>query len=107
MKYYAAINAYSTESSIGFSNTWDVLVFNSKSARDDYVNNSTALATRAIKKSEVTSYAANYNCTFNKVIKPRPFTEEFWGIDNDQKQIPGYLGYVRVCYPGDGVRLYG
>jgi len=34
--YYAAVNAYGSETSPGFANTWDVVAFNTKRDRDAY-----------------------------------------------------------------------
>jgi SRSO17 transposase len=105
MKYYAADNSYSDSTSIGFSNTWSVLVFNSRKARDAYVSDSPRLATRSIRKNEVTNYAANWLPNDNRLNEPKPFTGEFWGIvDNGylyDDEPDGYLGHVAVCDPYD------
>jgi len=55
-QYYAADNHYGNESSIGFANTWYVLAFASKAARDDFVDGSDKASTRAIKASEIKQY---------------------------------------------------
>lgn len=108
MKFYAAENAK------GFANTWDVLVFDSKKTRDEYVaendgydhHTQKVIDCRAIKKSQVTEFAANYNYS-----KPRPFTGECWMIQDhlrDGASIPGYIGDVVVGIPGydSGERLF-
>lgn len=58
--YYVAINNYSTETSIGFYNTWYVLGFATKSARDAHVQNCPKLATKAIKASEIKKYGGKH-----------------------------------------------
>lgn len=68
MKYFAVDNAYSTETSMGFSNTWMVLVFLSRKDRDDFVSNSKDLGTKAIKRSEIGEY----------LEKPKPFSGKAW-----------------------------
>lgn len=113
MKFYAAENAQ------GFANTWDVLVFDSKKSRDEYVaerdgynhNTQKMVDCRAIKKSQVTEFAANLCLTQNRVIKPRPFSGECWMVANilrDGAEIPGYIGDVYVGYPDSdpGERLF-
>lgn len=93
--FYAANNQYSNQTSVGFANTWYVLVFDSKKNRDDYVNNSSDLACRAIKRKEISKY-------LNDV--PKPFTSECYGIvgpmleDND---LEGFIGTVTVCTPDE------
>jgi hypothetical protein len=54
--YYAADNHYGSETDIGFANTWYVISFASKVARDAYVANSNKRSTRAIKAREVRQY---------------------------------------------------
>lgn len=54
--YYAAINSYSTDTSVGFANTWAVIGFATKAMRDAYVERATDLATRAIKAAEIREY---------------------------------------------------
>jgi len=74
------------------------LVFNSKKARDNFVNESTNITVRAIKRTNATRYAANWSLTFNEANRPKPFTSEYWGIvDADARDIPGFIGYVEVC----------
>lgn len=89
--YYAANNHYGSPTDVGFANTWYVLAFETKAERDAYVENSTSRAARAIYRHEVTSYATNWHMTRNEYIKPRPFSGEYWGIDE--------TGLIHVCGP--------
>ena len=102
--YYAAENVLASSSSFGFANSWRVLVFESKTARANFIDNSRALGTKAIKKNEVTKYATNYSLTLNRDIKPKPFTREFWGIVDmmfHQDKPSGCVGTVEVCDEDD------
>ena len=54
--YYAADNHYGSETDLGFANTWYVISFASKAARDAYVANSEKRSTRAIRAGEVRQY---------------------------------------------------
>lgn len=56
--FYAAVNSYATETSIGFSNTWGVLGFATRQMRDAYVQQAKDLATKAITSSEIRTYNA-------------------------------------------------
>ena len=56
--YYAAVNSYATETSIGFANTWGVLGFATKAMRDAYVKRATDLATKPITSRELRDYDA-------------------------------------------------
>lgn len=56
--YYAAINSYATETSVGFCNTWSVIGFATRFTRDAYVWEATDLATKAILASELRQYGA-------------------------------------------------
>ena len=99
-KYYAIENQKGSSTSHGFSNTWSVLVFNSKASRDKFVSESINITVKAIEKKDVTRYAANWSLTYNKANKPEPFTSEYWGIvDYSERDIPGFVGYVEVCSP--------
>lgn len=114
MKYYAA------ENSRGFANTWTVLVFDSKTARDTYVeardgydyHSQRTIDCRAIKKSQVTQFATNYSLSQNREVKPRPFRGECWMVGDwdemAQAEIPGYIGAVFVGVDGcdRGIRLF-
>ncbi len=88
----------------GFSNTGEVLVFDSASARDDWVDlHQSSLPRRratAIKRHEVTAMATNYSLSQNCTNAPRPFTCEAWVIcddhDADWLDIPGFVGVIGV-----------
>ena len=54
--YYAAINSYATDTSVGFCNTWSAIGFATRATRDAYVHCATDMATRAILASELRSY---------------------------------------------------
>ena len=59
IRYYAASNAYGSESSVGFSNTWQVHVFSNRQARDAWVEGRNDMATRSIKRSEIPCLLSN------------------------------------------------
>lgn len=102
--YYAAINSYGSTTSRGFANTWNVLVFNTKRNRDNYValKSETNITARAIKKSEITSLLNHWLDKYNRMAAPKPFSGEYWGILPDwEPNIPGFVGYVEVCLNGD------
>lgn len=89
MRFYAANNDYGTETSIGFSNTWAVLAFGTRQARDHYVAQSNSLAARAIKRKEVTRY-------INRT--PAPFSGEHYALIMPiHEDIPGFLGTIEVA----------
>ena len=99
MKYYSKESAHGTSSSFGFDNDTVVKVFDSKTARDEYVDNSRNLSCDAIKRNEVTYYAANYCMIQDKTVRPQPFTNEYWAIvaceENDET--PGLIGTVEIA----------
>lgn len=90
--FYAAINRYATEYSVGFFNTWGVIAFESKSHRDDFVKSATDLATRAITKKEVPSFITR---------KPRPFSRECYVIVDESFDLYKIAGYVGTVVVGD------
>ena len=97
MRYYAVENQYGSSTSHGFCNTWDILVFNSKKARDSYVNESTNITTKSIKKAELSLYTRSV----------KPFSGEALIIIKDpNNETPGLLGCAEVAYPEYGERLY-
>lgn len=104
--FYAADNSYATESSAGFSNTWYVLVFDTKQNRDLYVENSASMAAQAITRKQVISYAANWDIQKNRYIEPKKFTRERWAIlDNGwqyEKLPKGYIGKIGIFDPDNG-----
>lgn len=56
--YYAAVNSYANETSVGFANTWSVIGFATRATRDAYVEIATDMATRAISAAEMRKYGA-------------------------------------------------
>lgn len=54
--FYAAVNRYATDTSVGFCNTWGVLGFATRVMRDAYVYRATDLATRPILSKDVRRY---------------------------------------------------
>lgn len=96
--FYAAINTYASETDTGFSNTWGVLAFSTRAARDAYVESAIDLATRAITRREISNYTSR---------QPRPFTGERYIIERtprtfDDSAPDGLIGAVAVGYPNDG-----
>lgn len=101
-RFYSAESDHGTESSRGFANDTTVMVFDSKAARDRYVEESRNISCEAIKRNEVTREAANLSLTDNRVRKPNTFNGEFWGIVDMCDMIgwekpDGYIGQVDVC----------
>lgn len=72
-RWYAAQNSYASECSSGFGNTWHVIVFDSKKARDNFVDSDYRVNTHSITKKEVTSYIHN---------SPKPFSGQAYVIDS-------------------------
>lgn len=114
--FYAATNNHANTYSVGFANTWFVMAFGSRKARDAFVAAATDRATRAITKREITRYASNWSETRNEYNRPRPFTNQYWGIVDDTPEYTalgrpdGYLGHVTVCDPDgpeNGHRVFG
>ena len=96
--FYAADNSYSSETDIGFVNTWYVLAFETRRTRDEYVNTAPGMAARSIKRNEVVRYAA-----MGGRRRPQPFTGEYWGVVPDWRYVYGeatapigYVGHVEV-----------
>ena len=87
--YYAAINTYSTETSVGFANTWGVLVFRDRTARDTYVAEDTRIATKAISRKDVPYYVTR---------APRPFSGEACVICDEglTDKIDGCIGTICI-----------
>lgn len=98
-KFYMAHNYMGSQYSQGFANTWEVWVFSSKVARDDYIKNSLNITDKAISKSQVKDYAD----------KPKPFSGQRRAIETryspNGKDIAGLLGTVGLFYNGEGVDL--
>lgn len=93
-RYYAANNQYATEWSIGFANTWMVYVFADMASRDKYVNDSSSMAARAIKRSEIGKY----------IDRPKPFSGKCWQIAVDPcNPTPGLIGQVVTDWTDGGI----
>lgn len=103
MKYYAAINACGSSSSHGFANTWDVFVFESQKARDNWVDSQNNITAKAILRSEATRIANNWSLTRNESTGPSPFSGEFWGICwvPEADEGVGMAGQLVCCGPDD------
>jgi hypothetical protein len=56
--FYAAVNSYGTETSVGFANTWRALGFKTRQMRDAFVGRAKDMATRPIKAAELGTYGA-------------------------------------------------
>lgn len=95
MRYFTAESEHGDEYNYGFCNDTIVRMFRSKLKRDEYVENSKKLSVEAIKRKDVTRYARNMSLSQNKMIEPKPFTGEFWGIVSDKYEISD--GIVEVC----------
>ena len=100
--YYTAESAHGSESSHGFSNDTIVLVWESRAARQQYLDNVRNLSARAIRRDEVADHAANWSVTENRDNSPRPFSNECWIIRKDDtigcpgNTVEGLVGYVTV-----------
>lgn len=100
-RFFSAESAHGSESSYGFENDTVVYAFSSKKARDRYVKESSNLSCKAIRFDQVTDCAANVNLITNSDGRPRPFSAEFWGIEDlsfSGRELPeGLIGQVAVC----------
>jgi len=99
MKYYARGNYYGSDTSHGFANTNYVLVFESRAARDAWVDSAHDLSACAIRRAEATYIATNLSLTQNRTNAPEPFSGEFWGIEDDEDDIDGCIGQLVCCDP--------
>ena len=94
--YFAATNAYATESSIGFTNTWNVYAFKTKQLRNEYVNDANDLSTRAIPKRSIGQY----------IEAAKPFSGQRRAIDDSDGMSPDTaLGSVEIMYTDDGINI--
>ena len=89
--FYAAINSYATETSTGFSNTWGVLAFETKAARDSYIADASDLATRSIARKEIGKYLGEI----------KPFCGQRFMIGLTAREIDGCVGEVYAGYEND------
>jgi len=97
-RFFLGYSQAGSDVSHGFANDHIVEVYSSKKERDFAlaeisIHNISAIA---LKKNEVTEYLSNYSLTRNTYNKPRPFSNEFWGIVNNYKERKGYIGDVEV-----------
>ena len=101
-RFFLGYSQAGSDVSHGFANDHIVEVYSSKKERDFAlaeisIHNISAIA---LKKNEVTEYLSNYSLTRNTYNKPRPFSNEFWGVTdyrllNNEKR-EGYIGDVEV-----------
>ena len=102
MKYYAVENMYGSETSYGFANCWQILVFKSKKGRDEYVERSTNLTCKEIKKVDLPIYTPEV----------KPFTGDYLGIEtrcnpeNSHKDLVGFVAVFSKWDCQDFERLY-
>ena len=84
-----------------FNNTTTVFAFDSKKARDAYVKKVDSANCLAVLKNKVGIAAANWSMTDNRMIEPKPFTSEYWGIVEslcfEHKKPAGFVGEVMIC----------
>jgi len=98
MRFYAAKNVYGSESSIGFANTWSVLVFNDKLSRDNFVDDAGGdnISIRRITRAQIKDY----------IDAPKPFTGQRRAIDTHAAEGGApFFGAIELMYPGEGVDL--
>jgi hypothetical protein len=92
---------YSFHNPEGFANTGFVYAWDSKAARSDFIN---VLDGEPIRANSVGSYARYWSMTQNRMIEPRPFSGEYWGIVKildfyDSAPPSGWIGRVSVVAP--------
>ena len=90
-KYYAADNLYSSETSVGFANTWFVIAFSSKKSRDQFVMERKGVAIRPIKRSEISRYTDHIK-HFSGMRKA--IAVNISPYDEYVEDIPGMIGQV-------------
>jgi hypothetical protein len=93
--FYAADNVYSTPTSVGFANTWQVLAFQDRATRDAWVRNDEGLAARAIKRNEIRKYLHEV---------PKPLTGQMYALvapTIDEGNPDGLIGYIQVADRGE------
>ena len=76
--YYLATNRYSWDNQVGFSNTWNVLAFETKALRQQWLTryedrHGEQIGVCPIKKREIGKY----------IRRPKPFSGECWAVDTD------------------------
>jgi len=83
-----------------FTNTTTVYAWESKTARDAYIERVGKPTCYAIRKNKVGINAANWSMTGNCMIEPKPFTGEYWGIVElfqEEKMPAECVGKVEIC----------
>jgi hypothetical protein len=80
-RYFSRESRAGNSTSFGFANDTIVLAFESRQARDKYVEQSRNLSCMAIRASEATKEAANVSLTGNHNGKPRPYLYQCWVIE--------------------------
>ncbi len=92
MRYYSAHNLWANETSIGFANTWYILAWESRKARDAHVKERCRdPASRAIKRDDIGKY----------IHRPKASSGMRWSVvDCPYALYPGCLGRVLVTYGG-------
>ena len=93
--FYAATNSYATESSIGFTNTWNVYAFKSKELRDEYVADANDLSTRVITKREIGEY----------IEAAKPFSGLRRAVNVDGTFPDDAYGCVDLMYSDEGIDI--
>ena len=97
-RYFSRESSHGSETSHGFANDTIVLVFDSRQARDKYVERSRNLSCKAIRASEATKEAANLDLS-NGNNGPAPFSNECWIIREpfDPERVPaGCIGHLDI-----------
>lgn len=97
-RYYAASNAYGSETSTGFSNTWQVHVFSNPQDRNEWVDGRNDMASRVIKRSEIPYYLSDEDNT------PTPYSGEHRAVvpSIETDQVAGHIGRIETVPSGLG-----
>lgn len=102
--YFAKYSESGSEISPGFANDTRVAVFDSRHARDDFVRTSDNISCNAITARQATAAASNVSLVRNELIRPKPFSGEFWAItepEHGEPEAPGLIGYLRCVTDDD------
>ena len=102
LRFFAKDNHYGSQTSEGFGNTYYVLAFDSKAARDAYVESrrEQSIAAGPVLKKDVTTFVSS---------TPRRYSTEYYGIADVSGRaalIDGCIGYVEVYNDDNAERLY-
>ena len=94
--YYATKNLYGSDTSVGFANTWTVLVFTDKTSRDKYIDSSNDMSVNAINKADIKKY----------INAAKPFSGKRRAINTRSSDgIAPFYGTIELMYPYEGVDL--